>query len=477
MNVPSLEFLAFVAAVAVVLAPSRAAPWRRGVFFAANLAFVLTFSHDPRALAPFAGLLTLGFVAMRLLERYKNRVLFAVAIVALVLVFCWLKRYAFVPREALLTGTYLTIGMSYVFFRIASLVIDAFQGALPARVGPVSYVDYTLCFPSFVSGPIQPYRQYRRDESERPARLDVAVAGAALERIAVGFFKVTIASPLLGYAHARSIEMATAAASFDARTLAGSLILAVFPLYLYANFSGYTDVVIGAARFLRLELPENFHRPFTATGYLEFWSRWHMSLSNWFKTYVYTPFLLVSMRRFPDRKAEPLLAVAAYFVTFFLVGLWHGQSVMFVWLGLLMGLGASGNKLFTTAMSAWLGRARYRAGCSNVLVAALSRGLTYTWLAVTLVFFWAPQEQFVRIVGALGWAAIAGSACLTLAVAALGLWLWKGAGDGLAALDEARPPGWAAVVKPACYAALVTATISVAVVLEAPAPHIIYRGF
>ena len=100
---------------------------------------------------------------------------------------------------------------------------------------------------------------------------------------------------------------------------------ALFAVYLYANFSGYMDVVIGTARFLRIELPENFHWPFAATGYIDFWGRWHMTLSTWFKTYVYSPLLMTLMRRYPAASAEPYLGVFAYFVTFFFVGVWHGQ--------------------------------------------------------------------------------------------------------------------------------------------------------
>ena len=71
----------------------------------------------------------------------------------------------------------------------------------------------------------------------------------------------------------------------------------VYPLFLYANFSGYIDIVIALARLMRVRLPENFDRPFSASSVLDFWNRWHMTLSNWLKTYVYNPLLLALMRR------------------------------------------------------------------------------------------------------------------------------------------------------------------------------------
>jgi D-alanyl-lipoteichoic acid acyltransferase DltB (MBOAT superfamily) len=183
------------------------------------------------------------------------------------------------------------------------------------------------------------------------------------------------------------------------------------------------------------------------------------------------------MRRFPARGAESALGVGAYFVTFFLVGLWHGQTLMFVWLGILMGLGTSGNKLFQTAMIGRLGRTSYRTLCATPAYSIASRGLTYAWLAFTLVFFWATGDQMRHIVTGLGIAAIAASFAITLAAAALILAVWTAVENWVAARSAQASPVWTFAVRPAWYATLVTASVSVAAVLDAPAPHIIYRGF
>jgi len=120
-----------VAVVALLLAISRSHGWRSALLLVANVGFVLTFSHDLRQLAPFARSWR-GFVAMRLMHSQKNPAVFATAIGALVLLFCWLKRYTFFPPGALLPFVYLTVGMSYVFFRVLSLVVDAYQDSLPS---------------------------------------------------------------------------------------------------------------------------------------------------------------------------------------------------------------------------------------------------------------------------------------------------------------------------------------------------------
>ena len=477
MNVPSYAFLAFAAVVALAINLSAKAWRRQAVLLVANLLFVLTFTRDPRQLAPFALLLAAGYGCTKLLERRKSRALFAVLVVALIVAFCALKRYTFVPSGLFLPFAYFTVGMSYVFFRLLHLVIDAYQDALPDRVGPVAYVNYTLNFTSLVSGPIQFYRDYRRNESERPPALTGETAAYALGRIVMGFFKVSIVSPLFGRAQS-ALVAAIAPGDPSRAVLAAAIVPGVFLLYLYFNFSGYTDFVIGTARFLRLELPENFERPFIATGFIDFWGRWHITLANWVKTYVYSPLLLAMMRRYPSPRVEPLLGVIAYFVAFFFVGVWHGQTSMFLFLGVLLGLGVSVNKLYQILMVRRLGRARYRTLCANPLYAACSRGATLGYFAFASLWFWSSWTQLGAFARALGPAGLVLAFVLLFAETAVATTAWKALDDAvraLAAQPQARTPGRYARL--AAYSALAVLVVSVTVVLNAPAPHIVYRGF
>jgi D-alanyl-lipoteichoic acid acyltransferase DltB (MBOAT superfamily) len=476
MNVPSYEFLAFAALAALLINVWPNLRWRRLVWLVANVAFVLTFTRDPAQLAPFAGLLAFGFVAMRLAQSRKNGALFVAFIVAIVVAFCVLKRYTFVPAAFQLPYAYLTVGMSYVFFRILHLVIDAYQDALPDRVDLLSYANFTLNFTAFVAGPIQLYGDYRRAESATPPALDWPAAGAALERILVGFFKVSILSPLLGAFHQRLTALGAPAGVAQA-ALDGALLLAVYPVYLYFNFSGYTDFVIGVARFLRLVLPENFNQPFSALGFLDFWGRWHMSLANWVKTYVYSPLFIAMMRRFPSPRVEPLLGVIAYFVAFFVVGIWHGQTSMFVFLGVLLGLGVSMNKLFQIEMIRRLGRARYRALCAQPIYAAVSRGATFTYFAFCSLWFWSSWAQLGGFVTTFGAAGTALAFLLLWAAASVVLSLPAVVARLLAVAPEARAWLGSLYVRTAWYTVLAVLTISVTAVINAPAPHIVYRAF
>ncbi len=478
MDVPSYAFLGF-AAVAVVLVNLSSAPqWRRGVLLVANVAFILLLSHDPVVLAPFAGFLAIGYACLTLMERFKKPALYVAAVAGVLFLFCWLKHYSFVPHDWFLPFTYLTVGLSYVFFRVMHLIIDAYDGALPNRVGIVSYLSYTLNFTCLFSGPIQLYGDYVKTEVQAPAPLDAAAIGEATMRIVTGFFKVSVVGAILYYVQARSMSAIVPGLGMGDRVLYGSLVLAVYPLYLYFNFSGYTDFVIGTARFMRLELPENFRAPFMSEGFMEFWNRWHMTLSNWLKRYVYTPLLMDLMRRSTHPGMANASNVFAYFVTFFLIGLWHGQTPMFVMYGIFLGLGVSANKLYQLVMIKRMGRAGYRTLCARPLYRSASRGLNYAWFAFSLVWFWASWGQLAGLTATLGAASAAGALAVVWIVAAAIL-------SGLAALgtryDALRAGGVpfarSVYTRTAWATAMVVLVVSVTVVLNAPAPVIVYKAF
>jgi alginate O-acetyltransferase complex protein AlgI len=478
MNVPSYGFLGFALLIALLINISSAPTWRRWVLIAANVAFFLSFSHDPVQLAPFVGLLALGFIALKIVERCKQRAVFVAFIVSMVALFCWMKQYAFVPHMLTLPFVYMTVGMSYVFFRILHLIIDAYEGSLPERIGLPAYISYTLSFTSLVSGPIQLYPDYHRMESAPSVQLNSATVGRAIERIIYGFFKVSILSPLFSYAHDRTLTLALQHSSLWGSVGNIALLVGVFPLYLYINFSGYMDFIIGVACFLRLDLPENFNHPFAAKGFIEFWGRWHMTLSQWFKTYVYSPLLMTLMRRFPQPRLEPILGVLVYFITFFLVGLWHGQTSMFLFYGILQGLGVSINKIFEIVIMKRRGRPYYRTLCAQPMFAMFSRGLTFTWFAFTLLWFWSSWGELQDITHTAGPLNLFLGITLLIVLSAFALeayervMAWR---RGMTA--NASMPNSSRYMRIASYTALAVLTLTCTVFLNAPAPHVIYKAF
>ncbi|HZO95366.1 MAG TPA: MBOAT family O-acyltransferase [Candidatus Baltobacteraceae bacterium] len=478
MTVPSYIFLGFAAAVALAINVSSKAGWRRGVLFVANIAFFATFVRRPLEIVPFGALLAFGYAAMRLVQARKDRALFIVFVVAVAVAFCWLKRYSFVPAELFLPFPYVAVGMSYVFFRIVHLIVDAYQGTLTERLDPLTYVNYTLNFTCLVAGPIQFYGDYRRSEREDPPPLTGAAAVNGAIRMITGMFKVALASPALTALQTIAVTALAAPQDPPARAWWAALATAAFLVGLYLNFSGYTDFVIGTAVFLRIALPENFNQPFLSESFIDFWNRWHITLSTWVKTYIYSPVFLAMMRRVPAPRYQPLLGVAAYFVAFFFVGVWHGQTSEFVMLGVMLGVGVSANKLFQIEMTKRLGRARYRALCAQPLWRATSRALTFSWFAVAALFFWSTWSQLGRFGALLGPTGLAAYAVVLLAGSAVVL-------SAYAAFDRAivglRLDGTPFVLSPyyraVCYTALAVVVFSFTVILNAPAAHVVYKAF
>ncbi len=475
MIVPSYAFLAFAAVAALAINVSAAPAWRRAALLAVNLAFIASFTHDPLQLAPFAGLLAAGYGCIKLLEVYRSRIAVVAIIVGLLGLYFWLKRSACVPPALFLPFSYFTLGLSYVFFRVLQLVIDAYQGALPEAIGPVSYINFTLNFTALVAGPIQFYRDYIRTERDHPAALDRAGVVYAAERTVTGFCKVTVVAPILAGLNAWSLSGYQAAATTEQRVLLATLVLTVFPVYLYANFSGYTDLVVGVARFLRLELPENFAKPFMSAGFLEFWGRWHMSLSTWLKTYVYSALLMALMRRYSSRSAQAYLGVASYFVTFFLVGLWHGQTSEFFFFGFLNGAGVSLNKLYQLTLTQRLGRAGYRSLCNGKLYSSLSRGVTFVYFAFALLWFWSTWPDIGRVAGTLGFGGIVAAFVAATVVASSILAALKVLGDAIS--TRMPEPQTMAYVRIAWPTALAVLTVWANAVFHLPAPYVVYGRF
>jgi D-alanyl-lipoteichoic acid acyltransferase DltB (MBOAT superfamily) len=475
--VPSLPFLAFAATAALLFNLSAACGWQRLVLLATNLVFFASFSNSLLAFVPFAGFLAIGFIAQRVVRGGAGSKLFPALLVVAIVGFFWLKRYSFVPDTVLLPFPYVLVGLSYVFFRVLHLIIDSHQGAIAGRVSLLSYLNYTLNFTALTSGPIQRYQDYRRMESE-PLALDLVVAGRAAERIVIGYFKVAIVSMLLAQAQHAAIGALGPDVALPQRAALGAAVVAIYPLYLYANFSGYVDVVIGVARFFRIELPENFNRPFIAASFIDFWSRWHITLSSWLKTYVYNPLMLLGMERITAPARAPYVAVGAYFVTFFLVGLWHGQTSEFVFFGFLQGGGVAVNKLYQLVMQGRLGRQRYTALACRPIYLALARGLTFTWFAFTLLWFWSNWAQMTGFAHALGVEAALGAGAAIFALATIAI----AASEAVRALLlsvrwQEQPVLLSRYVRTSWCTALVMITAAAIVLFASPAPDIVYKGF
>lgn len=467
----SIQFIGFGLLTALLVNLLRNSAWRLSVLFAASVLFVVLLAQGPLSLVPLAGLLLFGYLCLMLIRWRVPRAVMC-SVVVVILMYMWLKKYTVLPEAMFLNFPYLTIGLSYIFFRVLHLLIESGDEDFP-RVGIGAYLLYTLNFTTFISGPIQRFDEFGREV----APLDAGIVGEQFERIVIGFFKVNIVAMLLHGVQQNALADLTPLAHTP-KLLAGFILAVVYPFFLYANFSGYIDIAIALGRLMGLKLPENFDRPFSAASFLDFWNRWHITLSSWLKTYVYNSLLATLMRRISNPAIHPYLGVLCFFVTFFLVGIWHGRTSEFVVFGLLQGGGVAVNKLWQLRVAGRLGNKRYRALTRNPLYVAFGRGLTFAWFAFTLFWFWASWAEMQVTFGALPVAIWLQIWFLVWMAATVLLAAWEWLRGQLLAINVCGAPlvhhRYARVVF-ASALALVGFTISV--LLNQSAPDIVYKTF
>lgn len=403
MGTASFQLLAFASVAAIAYNLFGSLRWRQAVLLVANAYFLYTFVSSLQSILPAVAFLILGYAGVRAMQKTASAWVYVAILVAVVGSFIWLKKYTFLPSGTFLPFAYVTIGLSYILFRVLHLIIDAHANSLQEKIDPISYLNYTLSFMTLVSGPIQRYENFAKTgRATIPQRLTLTVAGEGLHRIAVGFFKVAVLSLLFFRLQKHALEALGPSQPISHRALTVAVVAVSYAFFLYFNFSGYIDLVIGIGRFFGFRLPENFDHPFFADNFMNFWNRWHITLSDWFKTYVFNPLLLASMRRTASVKLQSFLAVPAIFVTFFLVGVWHGRTSEFLFFGFLQGFGLAANLLYRILLEKQLGRKRYQVLAANPVYAAFSRGLTFTWLTFTLFWFWSNWGQLREIALTLG---------------------------------------------------------------------------
>lgn len=264
------------------------------------------------------------------------------------------------------TPSYLTmllpIGLSFHTFQAMSYTIEVYRGKHPAEKRFGIYALYVLFFPQVVAGPIERPQQLL-PQLKSKVFFNAADVSAGLHQMLIGFVKKLVIADRL----AISVDSIY---DHPADQSAGSLILGTvfFAFQIYCDFSGYTDIAIGSAKVLGFDLMKNFNRPYLATSLSQFWHRWHISLSTWFRDYVYFP--LGGNRVNKGRLWVNLMVV------FLISGLWHGAKWTFVIWG-----GLNGLMLIIESM---VGVSSKR---GNWLVTAFKTGLTFVLICSTWIFF------------------------------------------------------------------------------------------
>jgi alginate O-acetyltransferase complex protein AlgI len=322
---------------AVLIAPRS---WRNAVVAAASLVFYAV-GAGPSTLLLLA-CMVVNYVAGPVVQPQsgefaptrRRRILIGVIVFDVAVLIVW-KYAGFASAQAAglasLTGfdlptvsLTLPIGISFYTFHHISYLVDIYRGERPALREKVSFVTYIAMFPQLVAGPIVRYRDIA-DQLTQPPRHRLADITAGFPRFALGLTKKVVIADSL----APLVDACFATPAAQVTTATAWLGAIGYTLQLYFDFSGYSDMAIGLGRMLGFTLPENFARPYSSASITEFWRRWHMSLSRWFRDYVYIP---LGGNRHGARATYRNL-----WIVFALVGLWHGANWTFLCWGLYHG--------------------------------------------------------------------------------------------------------------------------------------------
>lgn len=217
----------------------------------------------------------------------------------------------------------LPIGISFFTFQALSYIIDVYRGDCQAQKNVLSLALYISFFPQLIAGPIVRYRDINEQITDR--RVTGAGFAEGIRRFIYGLAKKVLISNTL----ARSADLIYA---LDIQEMTGALAWTAALLYtfqIYYDFSGYSDMAIGLGKMFGFEFNENFAYPYTSLSIREFWRRWHISLSTWFREYVYIP--LGGSRR------GGLRTYINLGIVFLLTGIWHGASYNFIFWGIYHG--------------------------------------------------------------------------------------------------------------------------------------------
>ena len=225
------------------------------------------------------------------------------------------------------------MGISFYTFQTLSYTIDVYRRKLTPHRDVLEFATYVAFFPQLVAGPIVRASEFLHQFKKAPT-LSVEGAHSGIFLIVRGMVKKIVVADLLAV---RLIDRV-----FDGPDAFSSaevwVAVYAYSWQLYGDFSGYTDIARGSARLLGFELPENFDRPFNSTGPINFWEKWHITLSRWVQDYIYIPLG-------GSRKGEAR-TYANLFLSFLIIGVWHGAGWTFVIFGLWHAFGVTFNRAF-----------------------------------------------------------------------------------------------------------------------------------
>jgi alginate O-acetyltransferase complex protein AlgI len=296
--------------------------WRASVLVLYGAAFYMLYVGR-------ATLIVLFLVVLTYIARYGARLAWTAGL-ATVAVLAYYKVRLIAPvlpgPEASVAGLIMPLGLSYLAFELLHVTIEQRRRKL-RDVNPVDLLAFVFFAPARIAGPIKRFPQFI--EAVRAAGMSAGNIYAGLLRVILGLAKKYMVADVLALTVAESQHVASTRHAWT--------IVFAYSLQIYVDFSAYSDIAIGFARMLGIRLPENFNWPYFSANIREFWERWHITLSQWVRDYIFVPvgrgLFKTRLRPFPF-----VIATISYLLTFTAVGAWHGLSGGFLVWGVYHGI-------------------------------------------------------------------------------------------------------------------------------------------
>ena len=288
------------------------------------------FYGEPKYIILMIIEIVLAYFEARLIEKYKSKEIFIFSIFIHVLLLCIFKYTNFLitningifNTNITLLNIVLPIGISFYTFQIISYLVDVYKGKVKAQKNFISLTTYVSLFPQLIAGPIVRYETINDELDNRKQTFNDFSSG--ISRFIIGLSKKVLIANILG-------ELCNIFILSNEKTILFYWIYGIsYSLQIYFDFSAYSDMAIGLGRMFGFHFMENFDYPYISKSITEFWRRWHISLSSWFKDYVYIP--LGGSREGTFKLIRNILIV------WLLTGLWHGSEWTFVIWGMFIGI-------------------------------------------------------------------------------------------------------------------------------------------
>lgn len=292
--------------------------------------FIFYFYGEPKYILLMLIEVFFSYFMTLSLEKNKNKSLLGIIISFHIFLLCVFKYFNFIITNInsifggniSLLNIVLPIGISFYTFQIISYEVDVYRGKVKASKSLIDYMTYVFLFPQLIAGPIVRYETISKELKSRKVTLEDFSYG--VNRFIIGLFKKVVIANNIG-------ELCNILNNSSEVSVLLYWVLGIsYMLQIYFDFSGYSDIAIGIGRMIGFKFPENFNYPYIANSVTDFWRRWHMTLSSWFRDYVYIPL--------GGNRVSTLKHIRNILVVWMLTGLWHGASWNFIIWGIYFGV-------------------------------------------------------------------------------------------------------------------------------------------